>query len=382
MSYRPLFYSLVVAGLLAGGYFYYTGEKSPATVSSKKSGKKSGPAAVTTLRLAEGALMEVVEAVGVLEADTTVTLKSRVDGQVDKVWFREGQVVKQGETLFTLDSRSFDAQLRQAHANLERDTALLAKAQQDLNRSRELERKDLATREKMDNLRAEVASLNATVAADRAQEEHARLMLSYATITSPLEGMTGAILAQPGNTVRQNDTPLVVINRVQPVQVRFAIPEKWLPRVQKRIKEGDLTVQATWSGEKTLTEAGKVIFVNNAVDVATGTLTLKAALPNQDMRLLPGQFVRVTLALGEIKGILVPSKVVQFGQKGSYLYRLKGDGEAEKVPVEVASENEGKMIIRGNLQPDDEVVLEGHLRVNAGDKVNRSDDANHKWKHP
>lgn len=364
-------YGLVVCLLVVVGGVYYGGERAPSGPMGKgKSAKKNmGPAVVTTTTIKTGTLVAPIEAVGVLEADTSVTLKARVDGQVSRVWFQEGQQVRQGETLFTLDNRGFEAQLRQAQANLERDRVLLAKAEQDLRRSRELASKDLATREKLDSLQSEVAALTATLTADQAQGEHARLMLGYATITSPIDGVAGDILAQLGNTVRQNDTTLVVINRIQPIQVRFSVPEKWLPKIQSQMHRGSLPVRVVWRGEGEVVENGEVVFINNTVDPTTGTLALKASLPNQGKRLLPGQFVRVTLAAGENSGLLVPAQAVQFGQKGAYLYRVIGGEVAERQKVEVLAEHQEQMIIAGPVAAGDTVVLDGHLRVVVGEKL-------------
>jgi len=309
-------------------------------------------------------------AIGTAEAFSTVSIKSQVNAILEQVHFKQGDFVKKGDLLFTLDARPFQSSLAQAQANLARD-----KAQEELNqvqatRYEKLFAAGVAPREQYDQMRANADAQQALVHADEAAVESAKLQLQYCTIYSPVDGRTGALQVYPGNLVKENDVPvLVVINEISPIFVDFAVPEQYLSVVKKYMSGGRLQIQSTPYGD-TVPETGYLTFVDNNVDNTTGTIKLKGTFPNLDHRLWPGQFSTVSLRLAEEeKATVVPSQAVQTGASGDFIFVVKSDSTAESRPVKVARQIDGETVISSGVAPGDTVVTDGQLRLIPGIKV-------------
>lgn len=366
-----------------------------------------------------------VTAIGTVQAYTTVAVKSQVAGQIQKVHFTEGQDVTQGQLLFTIDPRPLEAAVRQAEANVARDTAQLkqmeaaraqrlaevnqqqANLERDLahmqnaraqeERYRRLAQDGLIAREQYDQMRTNWATTQATVAATRAAVENAKasaqaaeamienaraaitandavvetvkLQLAYTTIKAPMDGRTGNLLVQAGNVVKGNDdNPLVVITQVRPIYVSFAVPEHHLGAIRKFRAEGPLKVAVQVDrGQGNV--AGTVTFVNNTVDSGTGTIQLKATFPNADHALWPGQFVDAVLTLTTERAVVVPAPAVQTGQKGSFVFVVKADSTVESRPVKIGRRMARELVIEQGLKPGERIVTDGQLRLVPGARV-------------
>jgi multidrug efflux system membrane fusion protein len=366
-----------------------------------------------------------VIAVGNVQAYATVGVKPQVAGQIVEVHFKEGQEVKRGELLFTIDPRPLQASVRQmeanvardraqlrqmeaavaqkqaevtqAQANVERDLAQMDNARVQEERYRELVRRELVAREQYDQVRTNFSALQATVQAGRAAVENARasaraaeamvdnakaaiaaneamvdttrLQLAYTTIKAPMDGRTGNLLAQVGNVVKGNDdNPLVVINQVRPIYVSFAVPEQHLADVKRYLAQGGLEVEAAMEGGKRRV-VGALSFINNTVDPTTGTIQLKATFPNADNVLWPGQFVDVALTLTSERATVVPAQAVQSGQQGSFVFVVKPDNTVESRPVKVGRRLGGEVVVDQGLIGGERVVTDGQLRLVPGARV-------------
>lgn len=311
----------------------------------------------------------LLETLGMVESPATVTIKSRVDGQLLKAWFTEGALVHKGEPLFTLDDRTFAAQVRQAEANLAKDQAQLDKARLDLKRYADLAKQDVASKGQWESYQATVATLTATVAADQAQLDQARLLLSFTAIASPIDGVAGAVLVHPGNLVKNNDAGLVVIHQVQPIDVKFAVAEKFFLQLQALLRAGVAKVAIRLPDSEEVVEEGQISFINNMVEAATGTVQVKARAANQSGGLLPGQYVRIAVTLHLLENVLVlPSGAVQTGQQGTFVFVIAADERAESRFVKVLATQQGESAISGAVQAGDRVVVDG-LRLTVGAKV-------------
>jgi multidrug efflux system membrane fusion protein len=366
--------ALLAAG--AGAAWYFAKAEAPA-------GKKGSMAPPVPVKLAKAAVRDMplrLEFTGRTEAYETVTLKARVDGQVQKVTFTEGQHVGQGDVLLQLDPADFQARLNQMAANQAKGQAQLVKARSDVERYMALRAKGFVSEEKLSEMRTAAAAAESSVQADTAAVELARLQLSYATIRAPFAGVIGARLVFPGTAVKVNDTALAMVNRVRPLYVGFAVPEKYLPLLQAGMRSDKKAMKAAISlpGSTDAWE-GDVRFIDNGVDVATGTIQLKAIVPNADEKLAPGQFITVSLVLETIKdAVVVPAEAVQQGAAGSFLFVAKADSSVEMRAVRVASVQKNVAIIAEGLAGGETVVTEGHLRLTAGARVKSADAAEDK----
>jgi len=315
-----------------------------------------------------------------------------------RVYFREGQDVKKGDLLFMVDPRPYEAALKQAEANLERDLAQVKQAEANLerdiaqeknaeaeaNRYKLLFERGVVSRQQYDKFRTDWEALLATVQADKAAKanaeaavladraavENAKLQLSYCSIHSPMEGRTGSLLVQEGNIIKENDANLVVINQINPIYVSFSVPEQYLGEIKKYMRVGTLEVEAAVPNHEGTPYQGFISFVDNAVDTGTGTIKLKGTFINKDGRLWPGQFVNVVLKLTtEPNAIVVPSQAVQTGQQGQYVFVVKQDLTVESRPVVVSRTTDGETVVQNGLNPDEKVVTDGQLRLYPGAKV-------------
>lgn len=357
---------------LAGAVAYFWPGAKPST--PEKSGKSQPPVPVAVAQAVARNMPVTLEMVGRGEAYESVTLKSRVDGQVLAVPFTEGKSVAAGELLVRLDPADFQAKVRQAEANLARDQALHNKARADVARYQSLLEQQFVSQEKVAEMRATAEAAAATVNADQAALDLARQQLAYTTIRAPFAGVVGARLAHPGASVKINETELAVINRVRPLYVSFAAPEKHLPAIQAARARGGLEVSIRLPGEKQVIAAGKVVFLDNAVDASTATLRMKAEISNNsanaDSHLAPGQFLSVSLRLDTLRNaVTVPAEAVQQGPDGSFVYVLNGEGGAKLRKVAVAQVRDGLAAIGEGLAVAETVVTDGHSRLTPGAKV-------------
>ncbi|MEO8503463.1 MAG: efflux RND transporter periplasmic adaptor subunit [Acidobacteriota bacterium] len=309
--------------------------------------------------------------VGAIEAISAVAVKSQVGGELVGVHFQEGQDVKQGDLLFTIDERPFTAALRTAQAQLERDRALAQSAQSEAKRYEELVSKEFVTRSQTDEKSAQAVSSQATVRADEAQLERAKLDLQYCRILAPLSGRTGSVALKQGNVVKANDDkPLVVIQQMAPIRAAFSLPQQFLGQVLARSKASTLMASVKAPEDPGPPHTGALVFIDNAVDASSGTIAVKAEFANQDRQLWPGQFVNVNLVLDTDQGVVVaPSQAIQGGQNGDYVFVVKEDQTVEMRPVTVRRAAGDKTVIDKGLEPGERVVVEGQLRLQPGAHV-------------
>jgi multidrug efflux system membrane fusion protein len=383
---------------------------------------------VTAATAAQRDVPVQVRAIGNVQAITSVTIKSQVDGQVLRVHFEEGQSVRKGDVLFTLDPAPFEATLRQAQAVLGRDTAQLLQAEAAVSQSRAGEKqaeanlaRDVAqlenakvqearykglidegaiSTEQYDTVRtaaiamaatveadraavvnagaaiqaaqAAVANVKASIQADQAVVDNARIQLGYAAIRAPMEGRTGNLLVHAGSAVKARDDQgaMVVINQIHPIYVTFAVPERHLADIKRYLAEGSVKVEALPTGQGAEPVRGELTFVNNTVDASTGTIQLKATFENAENALWPGQFVNVAVVLTrQIGALVVPSQAVQNGQSGQYVFVVKADSTVEARPVVPGPPDGHDVVIASGLRAGERVVTDGQLRLVPGARV-------------
>jgi membrane fusion protein, multidrug efflux system len=393
---------LVMPGCSGGDATETPGSNSPANAGRRGGG---GPVPVVTARAISKSVPVTIPAVGTAEPVATVEIRSQVTGQLSEIHFREGQDVKQGAPLFTLDARPFQAALQQSQAVLARDTAQAKNAQSQRARYEDLFNRGLIPRDQYETQMATASALEATLAADEAQVENARLNLQYTRILAPISGRTGALGVHQGDLVRANDTtPLVVINQVAPINVVFSVPGRYLPeirrhhgtqplRIDARIQaggtpgapqlappspesivaggaDGASSTPAPRTPLNEATEAGTVTFIDNTVDPTTGTIRMKGTFGNANSALWPGLFVQVTLMLRtEANAVVVPAAAVQASQAGQYVFIVKPDRTVEVRNVTIERQQGEEMVIAQGVSPGDEIVTDGHLRLTAGAAV-------------
>jgi len=317
-----------------------------------------------------------LRAIGTVEPASTVTLRSQVEGIVAQVHFEEGQTVARDALLFTIDPRPFEAALRQAQAQLARNTAERENADVELKRRTALVDQGFVSRDEYDQAVTRAASLRAAVKGDEAAVENARLDLQYCSIRSPIDGRIGRILAHAGNVVKRNETPLAIVNQIRPVDVAFAVPERELPRIRQRAAAGPITVHALVGGNAAHPGPGTLTFFDNTVDRQTGTVLLKARFANDDEALWPGQFIDVAMTLATLTdALVVPSEAIQTGQQGPYVYVVTADRTAEVRAVTTAYTTGATVVIERGLAAGDAVVIDGQIRLTAGSKVEISGGA-------
>lgn len=357
-----------------------------------------GAVPVLTAKVSQRDVPVDLEAIGNVEAYATITVQSQVTGTLNEVRFREGDFVKKGELLFTINPRPIESALEQTVANLARDTALLAQAEaavaRDIAQARyaqvqadcnaELSRKGIVSNDVADQVRAGAEAALATVNADKAavasaraelvaQEAavaNAKVQLGYTSIRSPIHGRTGGLTVKAGNLVTANNTQLTTIQQVEPTYVTFAVPAVHLPTIKQHMATGSLSTVATPQDAQPTPVSGTLTFVDNAVDMTTDTIRLKATFTNADHRLWPGQFVRVRLRLAMLPhAVVVPTEAVQTGQDGQYVFIVKPDLTVETRPVTTGEHVNQVIVIATGLRPGETVVTEGQLRLEPGSKV-------------
>jgi multidrug efflux system membrane fusion protein len=334
--------------------------------------RQRGPVPVLAAAASATDFPIILRGLGSVQAFNTVTVKSRVDGQITQIAFQEGQYVKPGDLLLQIDPRPYQAQLAQAKANKAKDEANLANAQRDLARLAALMQTQLAaTRQQYDTQKALVDQLTAAIQADQAQIEAAQLNVEYASVRSPIEGVTGLRLVDIGNLVAAGaGTPLVVVTQIKPIYVTFTVPERNLVLVRQTMAKHPITVQAFDSDDARLLSEGRLTLVNNAVDQASGTVTLKAVFDNKDAALWPGAFINAHLVIETVKnGVTVPAATVQMGPSGPFVYLIKPDSTVEARPVTVTQVEGGAALIGKGLAVGDKVVASGQAGLSPGVQV-------------
>src|SRR5438876_1893081 len=340
---------------------------------SRADTQKSAPAVpVTTAPVVTKTVAVRIYAIGNVEPYTTVAVKARVDGQIVSVHFKEGGEVRQGSVLFEIDPRPFAASLKQAQANLLKDKALLDRASQQEKRYKDLLAKNFISTDAYEQVRTNAETAGATVAANEAAIDNAKLSLEYCTIRSPVTGYAGRIQIQQGNLVKANDTnSMVTLNQVVPIYTSFSVPEQNVADVRRYQADGELKVAANFANATHPPMAGRLSFVDNSADATTGTIKLKAEFPNSDKALWPGQFVNVVLTLREQKdAIVTPSSAVQSGPTGQYVFVVKPDFTVELRNITITRAEGDDTVVASGLKAGDIVVTVGQLRLAPGTKVN------------
>lgn len=342
-------------------------EKNPAEAAAAR------PVPVSTFTVAQRDVPIYLDGLGTVTAWKTVTVRSQVDGKLDKVLFREGQRVKQGDVLAQIDPRPFLAQLHQAEGAQARDEALAANSRLNLERYNKLREQNLIAQQAVDDQKAMVAQQEGALSVDKAQIETARLNLSYSRIVSPIEGVTGVRLVDEGNLVRANDaTGIVIVTQIDPIAVFFTLPEDDLHRVAEGMRgTTQMTVEAYDRDGEKLLGTGKLLVLDNQINQATATLRLKAVFENPKQLLWPNQFIKARLLLTVRKAaILVPATAVQRGPKGAFAYVVKDDIASPR-PIEVEQLMRDQALITSGLSAGDEVVVEGQNQLKPGAKVQK-----------
>jgi multidrug efflux system membrane fusion protein len=325
---------------------------------------------VTVARAVAKTMPVQVEVIGNVEAYSNVSVRAQIAGEVERAYFTQGQDVKKGQMLFTLDRRPFEATLHQYEANLAHDEAQLANALAQAERNHKLFEAGIISMDQYDTFHTNAQALEATVRADKAAIENANVNLSYCSVYSPIDGRTGSYQVYPGNIAKVNDTVLVVINQIHPIYVSFAVPEHYLGEVKKYLAAAPLAVQALIPDDPRPPAAGQLVFIDNAVDTTTGTIKMRATFQNPDNRLWPGQFVNVVMRLTtRPNATVVPSQSVQTGQAGKYLFVVKPDEAAELRPVVASETVKGETVIEKGVAPGETVVTDGQLLLAPGSKV-------------
>jgi RND family efflux transporter MFP subunit len=381
------------AGVLAAGAFlHYTGRPVPwpldqvpygkiipgpakpaATAAAPAAGgNRSGqvnrpPVTIVTAKVERRAMPVRIDAIGTVQAISTVNIRSRVDSQIMAVEFRDGAMVNKGDVLFRLDSRQLEAQLRQAEANVARDKASLIAAESDLRRAEELSRREIATDARLDTARTAVSTLRAAIRGGEAAVDSLRVQLSYYTITAPVSGRVGVAALKEGNIAKSGDSSamLATINQIDPIYVSFAVAQRYLPEIREAMNAKTAVVQATQQGVGKSIE-GTIAVIDNAVDATTGTIQLRASFDNAEETLWPGALGQVRLTLRtEADAVTVPREAVQTGQNGSYVFVIDNN-LARARPIVVARNVDDRAVIASGLNGDETVVIDGQLLLTEG----------------
>jgi len=311
-----------------------------------------------------------VRTIGNVEAYNTVSIKSQIGGEVEGVYFQEGQDVKKKDLLFKIDPRPYAAALKQAEATLAKDMAQAKNAEEQAKRYEILVQKNYVSKDQYDQLRANADALAAAVDADKANVENSRLQLAYCTIISPINGRAGTVFVNAGNVVKANDVTMTTINQIMPIYVTFSVPEQNLADIKKYMTMGELKVEAIIPGDEKRPAQGGLTFIDNTVDSTTGTIKLKGTFENRDHRLWPGQFVNVVLTLTtQRNAVVMPSAAVQAGQQGQYVFVIKPDFTVESHIVTIARTLNDMAVVAQGVAPGEKVVTDGQLQLIPGTRV-------------
>lgn len=388
MRRGPLIFAVLVLAAAGAGVWYYVGmpglepgasaptAQSQAAAPGRGRGG-SGPIAVTTVVAQEANFPVRRRSIGVIESPATVTVKSRIDSQIVEQHVTDGQIVRKGDLLFTLDDREIRATLARNEAIVERDKASAAKAAADLGRTQQLLERNATSRAQLDTATAEAKAAEATVASGEATLTNDRLQLSYTKIPAPIGGRLGTIRVTPGNLVSANDAAgagLVTITQVRPIRVSFTLPERDLGLVRnaywRKAPAPKAVVQVYQPGSSEPLAAGALDFLDSSVDTASGTIIARATFPNENFRLVPGQYVDITIELDTKPDVTtVPTVAVQTGQEGPFVFVVKEDNTVEVRPVTLVGAEGDRTALASGLKPGEHVVVEGQLRLGQGTRV-------------
>ena len=343
--------------------------KNQGQVAASSGGRPPAPVVVASVEQRD--IPVQIHAIGNVEAYQTVQIRSQVNGQIQKIFFKEGEDVRQGQPLFQLDKRPFQADLEKAIGQMKHDQAQAENSRIQAERYSGLEKQGIVSHEQAEQLRAQAKADASAVEADKAAVEATRVQLQYTDIVAPIDARTGVLMINLGNLVKANDTPyLVQLNQVTPVYVAFSVPEANLDRIRHRFSSGQLRVLAYPKGQLDSPAEGRLTFIDNGVDTTTGMFKLKATFQNKDRRLWPGEFVDVALELSTQKNALVvPTKAIQTGQQGEYVYVVRTDNTAESRPVKTAGAYQNLTMISDGLKSGEQVIVNGQLRVAPNAKV-------------
>lgn len=345
----------------------------PACSGENKAQRERPPVPVTVGQVEQRDVPQLIKAIGRVEALSTVSIKSRITGQLLKVHFQEGQFVTKGDPLFTIDPAPFESALRQSQAQAARDQAQADKAAEDLRRYQELVSRKAVSAAQYEQFQTEAKAKAAQALASQADVQNARLNLGFCHINSPISGVMGSLVSYAGNMIKANDDKaMVTITQVQPIQVSFAVPEQNLARIRRQQGQGQnqLKVEAQVPGDESRPVTGALVFVDNTVDTATGTIRLKASYDNPEHLLWPGQFVNVTLWLSLRQGATVlPTKALSAGQEGYYVFVVQPDMTVQSRMVKTGESQDGLSLVEEGVKPGEQVVTDGQLRLVPGAKV-------------
>jgi len=374
---KPIIGIVLIAALAVGGYYYWQWRMAPspaAAAGATKGGARGagGPTPVVAAPATQSDVDVIVNGLGTVTPLRTVTVRSRVDGELLRVLFQEGQIVKEGQLLAEIDQRAFQVQLAQAQGQLARDRALLENARLDLERYKTLFAQDSIAKQQVDTQASLVRQYEGAVAVDASQVDNARLQLAYSRVSAPISGRIGLRLVDAGNIVRAGDTNgLVVITQLQPVAVLYTVPQDLLPTVMKRLQSGEAIPVEAWDREqKAKLAQGTLASADNQVDPQTGTVKLKAQFPNDDAALFPQQFVNVRMKLDTLReAIIVPSAAVQRGAQGMFVYVVQQDKTVALRPVKLGPLDGQRQAIAEGLTAGELIVTDGVDRLRPGAQV-------------
>lgn len=373
---------LLIAALTLGGLGYFllrgfsAGDAAPDPHAAQNGAAKPG-LPVYAAEAVRQPMPEQISTVARVQPMASVAVMPRIDGLIASVNVNEGQEVKVGDLLFTLDDRALQAALRQAQANLAKDRALLENAKRNVNRLTPLAAKNFTSAQSLDQAKTDVATYEASVAADDAQVQSSQVQLSYTVIHAAIAGRIGSINSKLGNLVRQSDsTPLTTINQLQPIYVTFSVQQAYLDDLQTAMTKGPVPVSASFPAAKEFNtvvgampppQAGQIAFIDNTIDPASNTLMVKARFDNANERLWPGQYVNVVVTLRtDPNALVVPTAALQVGQQGNYVWIIKPDMTVEMRPVAVAQRIGDKAVLTKGVEPGERVVTEGQMRLENG----------------
>ena len=368
---RPRVVLLGVAAALALAFLWHGYSGGARAADKEKKGDGRQAIAVETAVAARNDVPVYLEGLGTVQAFYTVTVTARVDGELQKVGFVEGQTVKKGDLIGQIDPRPFQAALDQSVATRAKDVAQLASAKADLDRFELLAPQNLASKQTLDSQHALVAQLEAQIKGDQANIDNARTQLSYTTIVSPIEGKTGIRRVDPGNNVHATDTTgIVVVTQVQPISCIFTLPEEALPTLNRALEGGKVAVRAMSRDDKDELDSGTIALVDNQIDQSTGTIRVKATFPNPHNALWPGEFVNArVLVRTEKNALTVPSNAIQRGPNGMFTYVVKSDSTVEVRLLKVGDESDALTVVTDGLKEGEQVVLSNQYRLQPGARV-------------
>lgn len=369
---RTIWWVIVVLVVLGAGWYMWQKQSSaPSSAATRPAmGMRSQKTPVRTTDVVQGVLEERLQAVGTVQAFNTVTVRSRVEGELIRLSFKDGQFVRAGEVLAQVDPRPFEAKLEQAEGQLKQVQAQLSQAQNDLNRYMTLQKQNSISAQQVENQRALVMQLKAAVSSAQAAVEDNKVQLNYTKIVAPIDGRLGLRNLDEGNLISAANTDgLVVITQTQPIAVSFALPEIDLSRLFERLHLEESLPVTVRDRQNKLLSTGVVLAVDNQINIDTGTVRVKAAMPNLDNSLFPNQFVSISVLLGKRQGLVIPNAAIQSGSIGDFVYLMAKDQTVSVRPIKIALSSDEQSLITEGLELGDKVVVEGTDRLREGSEV-------------